>query len=284
MSTGEELELIIERAFSEDVRDGDHTSLACIGPQPRGTARLLVKEEGILAGVEVARAVFEYCDKDLEMEVFLNDGNPVAAGDVAFLVRGSALSILTAERIALNLMQRMSGIASQTARYVRAVQGTRARVIDTRKTTPGIRMLEKWAVRIGGGGNHRMGLYDMIMIKDNHIDFCGGITRAIHAVRDYLEEHGKSLPVEIETRNMEEVREVLACGGVDRIMLDNFTPAKLREAVEVIDGRYETEASGGITLETIRSYAESGVDYISSGALTHSAVALDMSLKAVIEK
>ena len=283
-SIKEELNLIIERAFNEDVKEGDHTSLACIGPTPRGSAKLLIKEEGLLAGVEVARAVFEYHDNDLEMEVFIEDGTRVLPGEVAFHVKGAALSILTAERIALNMMQRMSGIASKTARYMDAVKGTNAHVIDTRKTTPGIRLLEKWAVRIGGGGNHRMGLYDMIMIKDNHVDFCGGITKAIHAANNYLKKNDRSLKIEIETRNLEEVNEVLLCGGVDRIMLDNFSPAQLRAAIEVIDKKYETEASGGITLDTIRSYAETGVDFISSGALTHSAVAMDMSLKAIIQK
>jgi len=279
----EELNRIISTAFNEDVRDGDHTSLSCIGKGPQGLARLIVKENGILAGVEVAKAVFDFYDPSLEMEVFIKDGTPVKVGDVAFHVKGSALSILTSERIALNLMQRMSGIATKTNRYVQEVKGTSATVIDTRKTTPGIRMLEKWAVAIGGGGNHRMGLYDMIMIKDNHVDFCGGIEKAINAANKYLTEEGRSLKIEIETRNLNEVQQVLDCGHIDRIMLDNFSPALLKEAVELVGDKYETEASGGITLKTIRSYAETGVRFISSGALTHSAVALDMSLKAVIE-
>ncbi|MCP4120674.1 MAG: carboxylating nicotinate-nucleotide diphosphorylase [Bacteroidetes bacterium] len=278
----EELNRIISAAFSEDVREGDHTSLSCIGRGPQGLARLIVKEDGILAGMEVAKAVFDFYDPLLEMEVFIKDGTPVKVGDVAFHVKGSALSILTSERITLNLMQRMSGIATKTNRYVQEISGTSATVIDTRKTTPGIRMLEKWAVAIGGGGNHRMGLYDMIMIKDNHVDFCGGIEKAINAANNYLAEEGRSLKIEIETRSLNEVQQVLDCGNVDRIMLDNFSPALLKEAVELIGDKYETEASGGITLETIRSYAETGVRFISSGALTHSAVALDMSLKAVI--
>lgn len=276
------LHSIIETAFREDVRDGDHTSLATIGPGPRGTARLLVKEPGILAGVDAALEVLRYYDKSMEVEVYLGDGSAVRPGDIAFHVSGSALSILTSERIVLNMMQRMSGIATKTARYVEAVRGTGTTVIDTRKTTPGIRLLEKWAVGIGGGGNHRMGLYDMIMIKDNHVDFCGGIAKAIRAVADYQQRKGMSLKVEIETRDLDEVRQVLDSGGVDRIMLDNFQPDALRAAVELIGGRYETEASGGITLESIRSFAETGVDYISSGALTHSAVSMDLSLKAIV--
>lgn len=280
----EEINAILERAFSEDVREGDHTSLACIGPEPRGKARLLIKEAGILAGVEVAKAVFDYWDPELEVEVLIPDGRTVEVGEEAFYVRGSALSILTAERIALNIMQRMSGIASKTAKYVKAVEGTGATVLDTRKTIPGIRYLEKLAVQIGGGANHRMGLYDMMMIKDNHVDFCGGITKAIEKANAYIEEKGLGIGIEIETRSMNEVREVLDYGKVQRIMLDNFDPPELAKAVQLIDKRFETEASGGITLDAIRSYALTGVDFISSGALTHSAVAMDMSLKAVIEK
>lgn len=287
MSAGAEklpgLDRIIAAAFDEDVREGDHTSLACIGPDARGTAKLLVKAGGVLAGVDVARAVFAHFDPRLDVRTFFSDGSPIRPGDVVFTVTGSALSILSCERIVLNLMQRMSGIATLTRQYVEAVAGTGAKVIDTRKTIPGIRVLEKRAVELGGGGNHRMGLYDMIMIKDNHIDFCGGITRAIGAVTAYQSKHGLNLKVEVETRNLAEVEEVLACGGVDRIMLDNFSPARLSEAVARIGGRYETEASGGITLENIAAYAASGVDFISCGALTHSAVALDLSLKATVE-
>lgn len=287
MSAGAEklpgLDRIIAAAFEEDVREGDHTSLACIGPDARGTAKLLVKAGGVLAGVDVARAVFAHFDPRLDVRTFFSDGSPIIPGDVVFTVTGSALSILSCERIVLNLMQRMSGIATLTRQYVEAVAGTGAKVIDTRKTIPGIRVLEKRAVELGGGGNHRMGLYDMIMIKDNHIDFCGGITKAIGAVAAYQSSHGLNLKVEVETRNLAEVEEVLACGGVDRIMLDNFSPARLSEAVARIGGRYETEASGGITLENIAAYAASGVDFISCGALTHSAVALDLSLKATVE-
>jgi nicotinate-nucleotide pyrophosphorylase (carboxylating) len=279
-----ELLKIIENAFEEDVKEGDHTSLACIGPSAKGAARLIIKEEGVIAGIDVARMVFEYVDPLLEMETFMTDGTSVQYGDIAFNVFGSALSILTAERVALNIMQRMSGIATLTSKYVKAIEGTTATVIDTRKTTPGIRILEKAAVKIGGGGNHRMGLYDMMMIKDNHIDFCGGIEKAIEAANSYLEHHYLDLQIEIETRNLDEVKQVLAIGNVDRIMLDNFTPLALKEAVDLIAGRYETEASGGIKLDTIRAYAETGVQYISSGALTHSAISMDMSLKAMIDK
>lgn len=279
-----ELLTIIERAFAEDVKEGDHTSLACIGKEPKGKAKLLIKEDGIIAGINVAKVVFEYVDPDLKLEQFIKDGTKVKYGDVAFHLYGSALSILTAERVALNIMQRMSGIATKTARFVKEIEGTGATVIDTRKTTPGIRLLEKSAVKIGGGGNHRMGLYDMMMIKDNHVDFCGGITKAIKAANDYLNRKNLNLKIEIETRNLDEVKEVLAVGNVDRIMLDNFSPAQLKEAVALIDGAFETEASGGIKLDTIRAYAETGVQFISSGALTHSAISMDMSLKAVIDK
>jgi nicotinate-nucleotide pyrophosphorylase (carboxylating) len=279
-----ELLKIIENAFAEDVKEGDHTSMACIGASAKGKAQLIIKDDGIIAGVEVARMVFEYVDPLLEMETFLTDGAAVKYGDIAFFVHGSALSILTAERVALNIMQRMSGIATLTSKYVKEIEGTGATVIDTRKTTPGIRLLEKSAVKLGGGENHRMGLYDMMMIKDNHIDFSGGIANAIEAANNYQQQHFLDLKIEIETRNLEEVKEVLIVGNIDRIMLDNFTPKMLKEAVEMIDGQYETEASGGIKLDTIRGYAETGVQYISVGALTHSAVSMDMSLKAVIGK
>jgi len=270
----------VKLALEEDVRDGDHTSLACIPADAQGSARLLVKEEGILAGLPVAIAVFEQVDTDLEMDILMDEGDPMRKGDIAFKVTGSAISILTAERLVLNCMQRMSGIATLTNKYVKAISGTRAKVIDTRKTTPGIRLLEKYAVTVGGGANHRMGLYDMIMIKDNHVDFSGGIPQAIARTHEYLKRKGLDLKIEVETRNLEEVRQVMETGGVHRIMLDNYTPALMEEAIALINGQYETEASGGIRLENIREYAETGVDFISVGALTHSATSLDLSLKA----
>lgn len=274
----------IQNALNEDVREGDHTSLACIPKEATGTAKLLIKENGVLAGVPVAIAIFAAVDSDLEMDIFLEDGDEIKKGDIAFTVTGSAISILTAERLVLNCMQRMSGIATLTQKYVKAIEGTTTTVLDTRKTTPGIRFLEKYAVKVGGGENHRMGLYDMIMIKDNHVDFSGGIQQAVSRTKQYLKEEGLSLKIEVETRNIEEVRQVLAVGGVDRIMLDNYSPKQMREAVTLINGVCETEASGGIVLETIRDYAETGVDYISVGALTHSATSLDISLKATFNK
>lgn len=276
------LSFFIQNALSEDVRDGDHSSLAAIDADAQGKARLLVKDTGILCGLEVAQAVFMAVDPKLTMEVHLSEGSPVRYGDIAFHIYGSAISILTAERLVLNCMQRMSGIATKTNEYVKAIEGTPAKVIDTRKTTPNLRFLEKYAVTVGGGSNHRFGLYDMIMLKDNHIDFCGGITKAIHKVQEYLKVNHLDLRIEVETRSIDNVKEVLECGGIDRIMLDNFTPDKVREAVVLINGSYETEASGGITLETIRSFAETGVDFISVGALTHSVRSLDLSLKAEI--
>ncbi len=274
-------EALIELAFREDIGDGDHTSLSTIPADAKGAARLLVKEDGILAGVELAQAVAAHFDKALSFRIYLEDGASVKKGDIAFNLMGPIRSILMVERVLLNFMQRMSGIATQTRRYVDAVEGTGCRVLDTRKTTPGLRGLEKWAVRLGGGRNHRQGLYDMIMIKDNHHDFAGGIANAIVAARDYLLKNGKQLAIEVETRNIDEVQQVLKVGGVQRIMLDNFTPERMREAVSLIDGRFETEASGGITLATIRSFAETGVDYVSVGALTHSVPSLDLSLKAL---
>lgn len=276
-----ELDKIISNALHEDVRDGDHTSLACIPADATGHAQLLVKQDGILAGLPVAIKVFAAVDPRLEMDIFMDEGDAMKKGDIAFKVTGSAISILTAERLVLNSMQRMSGIATLTHQYVKAIEGTKAKVIDTRKTTPGIRLLEKYAVTVGGGANHRMGLYDMIMIKDNHVDFSGGIPQAIERTHQYLKNKGLDLRIEVETRNLDEVRQVLEVGGIHRIMLDNYTPELMKEAVELIAGRYETEASGGIKLDTIRSYAETGVDFISVGALTHSAVSLDLSLKAV---
>ncbi|MCO5249418.1 MAG: carboxylating nicotinate-nucleotide diphosphorylase [Chitinophagales bacterium] len=278
----EQLHRFIQYALEEDVRDGDHTSLACISKNAIGHARLLVKEDGILAGIPVAIEIFAAVDKNFEIDVLMEDGDVMKKGDIAFTINGPAISILTAERLVLNCMQRMSGIATLTHQYVKAIEGTKAQVIDTRKTTPGIRMLEKYAVTVGGGANHRMGLYDMIMIKDNHIDFCGGIPQAIHQTQTYLKDKNLHLRIEVETRNIDEVKQVLAVGGVHRIMLDNYTLEEMVEAVRLIDGKYETEASGGIKLNTIRSYAQTGVDFISVGALTHSAVSVDLSLKAVI--
>lgn len=272
---------IIQRAFAEDVGGGDHTSLATIPPDARGAAHLLVKAPGVLAGVELAGAVCKHVDAGLHLRPILMDGARVAPGDVAFTLTGPSRSILLAERVLLNFMQRMSGIATLTRAFVDAVEGTKCRVLDTRKTTPGLRAIEKWAVRIGGGMNHRMGLYDMMMIKDNHADFAGGIPQAIQRALAYQQEHAMAIPIEVETRNLAEVEQVLTTGGVQRIMLDNFSTVELRHAVQLIQGRYETEASGGITLETARTYATCGVDFISVGALTHSVPSLDLSLKAM---
>ena len=271
---------LIALAFAEDIGDGDHTTLCCIPADEMGRSKLLVKEEGILAGVDVARRVFTAFDPSLEMEVFIEDGAHVKPGDVAFVVSGRVQSLLQTERIMLNIMQSMSGIATVTHEYMARLEGLHTRVLDTRKTTPGMRILEKEAVRIGGGVNHRIGLFDMILLKDNHVDFAGGIEAAITRCHRYLEEKGKNLKIEIEVRNLNELGEVLRVGGVDRIMLDNFTPELTREAVKLIAGRYETESSGGITIDTIRDYAECGVDFVSVGALTHSVKGLDMSFKA----
>lgn len=271
---------LIALAFAEDIGDGDHTTLCCIPADEMGRSKLLVKEEGILAGVDVARRVFTAFDPSLEMEVFIEDGAHVKPGDVAFVVSGRVQSLLQTERTMLNIMQRMSGIATVTHEYMARLEGLHTRVLDTRKTTPGMRILEKEAVRIGGGVNHRIGLFDMILLKDNHVDFAGGIEAAITRCHRYLEEKGKNLKIEIEVRNLNELDEVLRVGGVDRIMLDNFTPELTREAVKLIAGRYETESSGGITIDTIRDYAECGVDFVSVGALTHSVKGLDMSFKA----
>ena len=280
MEVKELTDRLIELAFAEDIGDGDHTTLCSIPETATGKARLLIKEEGILAGVEVAKAVFHKFDPDLSVEVFINDGAHVKPGDVAFVVSGKVQSLLQTERLMLNIMQRMSGIATTTHNYVKLLDGTKAKVLDTRKTTPGMRMLEKAAVKIGGGENHRIGLFDMILLKDNHVDFAGGIENAIRGAQQSLKEKNKQLKIEIEVRNFDELNEVLAVGGVDRIMLDNFTPEQTREAVKLVNGRVELESSGGITFETIRRYAEAGVDYISVGALTHSVKSLDMSLKA----
>jgi len=272
---------IIEQALREDLGDGDHTSLATIPASATGKAQLLVKENGVIAGLELARKVFNKIDPELRMTLFITDGVKVKKGDIAFEVEGSSISILSAERLALNFLQRMSGIATSTRLLVDRLQGLNARILDTRKTTPLLREIEKQAVRIGGGYNHRFGLYDMILIKDNHVDFAGGIAQAIHSTTAYLQKINKDLRIEIETRSIEEVIQVLAVGGVHRIMLDNFDFEELREAVQLIDHRFETEASGGITLSTIRQYAECGVDFISVGALTHHINSLDLSLKAV---
>ncbi|MBR1379350.1 MAG: carboxylating nicotinate-nucleotide diphosphorylase [Bacteroidaceae bacterium] len=272
---------LIDLAFAEDIGDGDHTTLCCIPPTAVSESKLLIKEEGIFAGEEIARQVFHRFDPSLEVEVYIHDGAHVRPGDIVMSVRGKIQSLLQTERLMLNILQRMSGIATMTHRYVERIEGTGAHVLDTRKTTPGMRMLEKQAVKIGGGVNHRIGLFDMILLKDNHIDFAGGIEAAITRCHHYLKEKGKDLKIEIEVRNMDELQEVLRVGGVDRIMLDNFTPDETRQAVRLIDHRYETESSGGITFDTIRQYAECGVDYISVGALTHSVKGLDMSFKAV---
>ena len=278
------IEEIIKQALDEDLGNGDHTSLATIPATATGKSKLLIKEKGVIAGTEIAREVFHQLDPTLVFEPLIHDGTPVNPGDIAFFISGSSRSILSGERLALNFMQRMSGIATQTAQIVKLLEGTSAKVLDTRKTTPLLREIEKMAVLTGGGKNHRMGLYDMIMIKDNHVDFAGGIAQAIDAVHDYLStwEESKKLKIEIEVRNFNELDQVLSKGGVNRIMLDNFTVNDLREAVTRIDGRFETEASGGITMENIRAYAETGVDYISVGALTHHIRSLDMSLKAVV--
>lgn len=281
MKTKDELiDDLLTLAFAEDVGDGDHTTLSTIPADERGVQRLIIKEEGILAGVDIARKVFEKFDPKLKMTVYINDGAHVKPGDIAFEVEGSVRSLLQTERVMLNIMQRMSGIATQTAKYQQRLEGLKTKVLDTRKTTPGLRMLEKEAVHIGGGCNHRIGLFDMILIKDNHVDFAGGIKQAVDAARKYCAEKGKDLKIELEVRNEDEIRQALEA-GVDRIMLDNFTPERTREAVELINGRTEIESSGGITLDTLRSYGECGVDFISVGALTHSVKGLDMSFKAV---
>ncbi|HHV86856.1 MAG TPA: carboxylating nicotinate-nucleotide diphosphorylase [Petrimonas sp.] len=272
---------LIELAFAEDIGDGDHTTLCSIPETATGKARLLIKEEGILAGVEVARTIFRHFDKGISVDIFMNDGARVKPGDVAFIASGKVRSLLQTERLVLNVMQRMSGIATTTGKYVKLLEGTKTKVLDTRKTTPGMRMLEKQAVKIGGGENHRIGLFDMILLKDNHVDFAGGIENAIRGAQEYLKEKNKQLKIEIEVRNFDELNQALAVGGIDRIMLDNFTPGQTLEAVKMVNGRVELESSGGITFETIRQYAECGVDYISVGALTHSVKSLDMSLKAI---
>ena len=270
---------IIMAALAEDIGNGDHSSLACIDPTIQGQMRLLAKADGIIAGIDVAKEVIHCVDPAITMEQFKKDGDEIHKGDVVFILRGSSQKMLTAERTLLNFMQRMSGIATTARRYADVVKGTKTRILDTRKTTPNMRVFEKYAVQLGGCTNHRFGLFDMVMLKDNHIDFAGGIEKAIDTTRKYLKDNNLDLKIEIETRNLEEVKRVIDHGGVDRIMLDNFTPALVKEAVELIQGRYETEASGNITLDNLREYAEAGVDFISVGALTHHIASLDLSLK-----
>ena len=277
------IDQIIKNALNEDIGDGDHSSLSCVPENAMGTAKLIVKQEGIIAGVELAERIFKTYDSSLEITTYSQDGQKVKVGDVAFVISGKSRSILSTERLVLNFMQRMSGIATKTNRIVDLIEGTDTKLLDTRKTTPGIRYMEKWAVRIGGAYNHRFALYDMIMLKDNHIDYAGGVSKAITRANDYLAETGKELKIEIEVRNREELDEVLSVGQVDRIMLDNFTPQEITDVLSQIPDSIETEASGGINEDTIRSYAETGVDFISVGALTHSFESLDMSLKASFE-
>ena len=280
LSVNELEDRLIDLAFAEDIGDGDHTTLCCIPDTAMGKSHLLIKEDGILAGVEVAKRVFARFDPTMQVEVLIGDGAHVKKGDIAMVVTGKVRSLLQTERLMLNIMQRMSGIATMTAKYVERLKGTNTHVLDTRKTTPGMRMLEKQAVKIGGGMNHRIGLFDMILLKDNHVDFAGGIANAIIRCHEYLKEKGLDLKFEIEVRNFDELRQAMECGGINRIMLDNFSVENTKKAVEMVGGKYETESSGGITFDTIRDYAECGVDFISVGALTHSVKGLDMSFKA----
>ena len=280
LSVNELEDRLIDLAFAEDIGDGDHTTLCCIPENAMGKSHLLIKEDGILAGVELAKRVFAKFDPTMQVEVLINDGTPVKKGDIAMVVTAKVRSLLQTERLMLNIMQRMSGIATMTNKYVERLKGTKTHVLDTRKTTPGLRMLEKQAVKIGGGMNHRIGLFDMILLKDNHIDFCGGITNAITRCHEYLKEKGLDLKIEIEVRNFDELAEAMNCGGINRILLDNFSVADTKKAVDIVGGKFEPESSGGITFDTIRDYAECGVDFISVGALTHSVKGLDMSFKA----
>ena len=280
LSVNELEDRLIDLAFAEDIGDGDHTTLCCIPDTAMGKSHLLIKEDGILAGVEVAKRVFARFDPTMQVEVLIGDGAHVKKGDIAMVVTGKVRSLLQTERLMLNIMQRMSGIATMTAKYVECLKGTKTHVLDTRKTTPGLRMLEKQAVKIGGGMNHRIGLFDMILLKDNHVDFAGGIANAINRCHEYLKEKGLDLKIEIEVRNFDELKQAMDCGGINRIMLDNFSVENTKKAVEMVAGKYETESSGGITFDTIRDYAECGVDFISVGALTHSVKGLDMSFKA----
>ena len=280
LSVNELEDRLIDLAFAEDIGDGDHTTLCCIPDTAMGKSHLLIKEDGILAGVEVAKRVFARFDPTMQVEVLIGDGAHVKKGEIAMVVTGKVRSLLQTERLMLNIMQRMSGIATMTAKYVERLKGTKTHVLDTRKTTPGMRMLEKQAVKIGGGMNHRIGLFDMILLKDNHVDFAGGIANAINRCHEYLKEKGLDLKIEIEVRNFDELKQAMDCGGINRIMLDNFSVENTKKAVEMVAGKYETESSGGITFDTIRDYAECGVDFISVGALTHSVKGLDMSFKA----
>jgi nicotinate-nucleotide pyrophosphorylase (carboxylating) len=275
------LDVFIENAIYEDIRDGDHTSQACIPHDAKGEANLLVKQDGVIAGVEVAMHTFRKLDPDIKMDIFIEDSTRVKVGDIVFKVKGKILSILQAERVVLNIMQRMSGIATKTRMFVDKLEGLPTKILDTRKTCPGLRLIEKEAVKIGGGENHRMGLYDMVMIKDNHIDYAGGIKNVLLKTEKYLHERNLNLQIEVEARNIEEIKKILDIGGVNRIMLDNFTPEETKEAVKYINGRVETESSGNIDQTTVRQYAECGVDYISIGALTHQLSSLDLSLKAI---
>jgi len=276
-----ELDIIISNAIREDVGDGDHSSLACIPKDAKGKAKLLVKEAGIIAGVEMAKKIFSYVDADLKVETLINDGESVKYGDVVFFVEGSSQSILKAERLVLNVMQRMSAIATKTKEFAKLLEGTKTKILDTRKTTPGIRAIEKWAVKIGGGENHRFALYDMIMLKDNHIDFAGGVSKAIEKTKNYLKANKLDLKIIVEARSLEEIKEILAHEGIHRILIDNFDFEETKKAVALIGDKCQTESSGGINLESVRKYAECGVDYVSSGALTHSVYNMDLSLKAV---
>ena len=276
-----ELDIIISNAIREDVGDGDHSSLACIPKETQGNAKLLVKDEGIIAGVALAKQIFNYVDTDLKVETLIKDGTKVAYGDIVFYVSGSSLSILKSERLVLNCMQRMSAIATKTYSFSELLKGTKTKILDTRKTTPGIRALEKWAVKIGGGENHRFALYDMIMLKDNHIDFAGGVVKAITKTHQYLKDNNLDLKIIVEARSLTEIEEILKVGGIHRILIDNFNYEDTRKAVKLIGNQCQTESSGGITLDTAKKYADCGVDYISSGALTHSVYNMDLSLKAV---
>ena len=279
-TTDELIEDLLDLAFAEDLGDGDHTTLSTIPADAMGRSRLIIKEDGILAGVDIAEKVLHKIDPSIKMEIFINDGAEVKKGDIAFTAEGPVRALLIAERTMLNIMQRMSGVATMTRRYQDELKGLHTRVLDTRKTTPGMRILEKQGVKLGGGTNHRIGLFDMILIKDNHIDFAGGIEKAIQRAQDYCKENNKDLKIEVEVRSLDDIRRVLAHGGVDRIMFDNFTPELTKEAVALVGGKVETESSGGITLENLRAYGEAGVDFISVGALTHSVKGLDMSFKA----
>lgn len=276
-----ELDIIISNAIREDVGEGDHSSLACIPKEAKGKAKLMVKEDGIIAGVEMAKRIFSYVDADLNVEILINDGESVKYGDVVFFVGGSSQSILKSERLVLNVMQRMSAIATKTKEFAKLLEGTKTKILDTRKTTPGIRAIEKWAVKIGGGENHRFALYDMIMLKDNHIDFAGGVSKAIEKTKNYLKVNKLDLKIIVEARSIEEIKEILKHEGIHRILIDNFDFEETRKAVQLIGDKCQTESSGGINLETVKKYAECGVDYVSSGALTHSVYNMDLSLKAI---